>query len=197
MAKTSVENKDRQIYIKFQNLELKFWFRLLKVLYIIFLILTFLGCVVWWWETKPYKVVDNENSYIQCERDKEKKLVYYLDKNDWNEYGKVYGENPTLSYYHDEAIRKVCAQPLNPETGEFATYWSSYKVLPLNYEFSPILKTEGSYSKWLRNGILGFILFVFLTNLIKEIFYYVATGKRVYRDVDYLIKDDLATQDEG
>jgi len=183
----SGDNRNEIILRKFRALEAKWWFRLVKVAYVLLAIIALIIMVALFWDERPYQTVDNKKSYIQCDRDVASNLIYYLDKNGWNQWGQVYGDEVTLSYSDDQEIRKTCARPLDENTGKPKTsFWDDVFLdnQPLNYKFYPYLETKGSYGKWVRGAIICLAVFYLFYRLLIELFYYVVTGKRIFRKIN-------------
>lgn len=178
-----MSDRDIEIFKKFELLETKFWYRLLKVFFIAITLGVFLLGSVLLWDNKPYKIIDNEKSYIQCDRDKEAELIYLLGKNGWDQYGRIYDEQPTLDYYDDQSVRKVCNAPLNKMTGKPIPAFSSFIPDDINYKYYPILKTEGSNWEFIRAYLMFYFFFFLGFKLIKEAFFYIATGKRMFAHI--------------
>ena len=182
MEKIKIEYKT--IYEKFESLELKSWFRLVKVIYIGILIIIFLIGVSLLWGNKPYKVVDDTKSYIQCVRDKGTGLVYYLDKNSW--YGNVEGNTAYFAPYIEQSVRQTCDVPIDPNTGKPSTYiYIHNQVNYINYTFYPSYKTEGSYRNWVWSYIIFLGIFFIGVRIIKEVFYYIITGKKMFKKISF------------
>lgn len=169
------------VVVKLKTLESKPWYRLIKVVYFGGVILIAFGLLAILWSEKPYKAINNDLSYVKCNRDAGIDWVYNLSKNNWSQYG----ESETLDYYTDQNVRKACNWVLDEDGSPTKLVISTNNFLPLNYTFHPVYETVGSYSDLIFNGIVGAAIFIFIVRLIAEIFFYVVTGKALFKDIEY------------
>jgi len=149
--------------MEIQTLKSKWWYRLLKVIYIIAIVIAVIIIGFFLWINKPVKTLDGYKSLITCNNGKS----YAPNRNDIYPYG--YGTE--LNYSDDKDARILCKY----DTLNF--YDHRNEQIEKNYTFNPVYYYEISYGSWIRNIILSFLGLWFLANLIKGIFFYIITGQ--------------------
>lgn len=172
------------VYERFIKLESKTWFRLVKVIYILFATLIFFAICAVVWDSKPYLTFDNERSYVKCDRDVSTQWIYMLDKNSWGLYGN-FNSNESLQYYAVDSVRKMCSQIIDPKTG--ITTPLSYGEVPEysrgNYKLNLYSKLTGDYSEWMQLAVISSVVFGLIFVVLIQAFYYIVTGKRMFRKI--------------
>jgi len=178
--------KHENIRMKNQDLESRFFYRLVKVVYYTFLFL-FLGLAFFFGqEAMPKTYVDNDKSYLVCE------TGLYL----FNDVGiSFWNKNNSEKYlYSDAEVEKKATEACLKRT-EFGVHETKEttpeseraekmrkKLLSESnhkpYTFSIEFKTIGSWKEvfewWLAGGGLIYIIL----NIIKETFIYLAFGRK-------------------
>lgn len=146
------------------NLEEKFAYRAIKVLYILSFALVILISGVIGWDSKPQKYIDSSLSYIQCSNGNK----YTFDAVGIYAYSKK-----QFTEYNDRDARFACA---------YAKKYDYSNNLPIpnqkNYTTSFIESVRGSWGAaiaWWFFGVLGGYI---LLNVAKETLLYLFLGKK-------------------
>lgn len=190
-----INPKYENIQMKNQDLECRFFYRLVKVVYYIFLFL-FLTLVFYFgYSSMPKKYVDNDKSYLVCETG----LYLFNDVGIyfWNENNsdKYLSTSSDVEKKAEEGCSRKADMPNTYETQEVTPESERAekrrkellsKPNHGSYTFSIEFKTEGSWKEtfewWLEGGGLIYIIL----NLIKETLIYLAFGRKF--TWDWLIK---------
>lgn len=172
------------VYEKYKDLETKAWFRLVKVLYLLFAGCVLLTGIALTWDEKPYLSFDNERSYVKCDRDKGTQWIYPLNDNSWNLYGE-FNPNETLPYYAIDGVRRTCSQDIDVLTGKTTPlpYGETAEYSKGDYELILFSKLDGSYSEWIKMWAIFFVIFFLVYKVLVEAFYYIVTGKRMFKKI--------------
>ncbi len=158
------ENKKESNHksLKRSDLEKKAWYRALKVIYIIIIIIAVIITGIISWSSKPETNLDGNKSSIACDNGKS----YTPNRNDIYIYGKE------LSSYDDAHARILCKYD---SINFYSSYYSGY--IEKNYTFTPVYE-DTKYGSWLGYNILAFIILWFVAYIIKISFFYIAIGEK-------------------
>ena len=158
------ENKHTSSHksLKRNDLEKKAWYRALKVIYIIFIVIAMLVIGTVSWSSKPEKSLDGEKSLISCNNGKS----YAPSRNSIYPYGE------DLSSYDDEHARILCKYD---STNYYSSYFSGY--IEKNYTFNPAYE-DMKYGSWVGYTILAFFILWLVSYLVKIGFFYIAIGEK-------------------
>lgn len=149
--------------LKRKDLENKAWFRFVKVLYIVNIVIAIITIGGISWSAKPQKTLDGNLSSISCNNGK----FYAPNRNSIYPYS----WETDLSYSNDENARILCRY----DTLNF--YSHSNEAIEKNYTFIPIYN-DVKYGSWIGYIILAFCLLWLFTYLIKIGFFYIVIGER-------------------
>ncbi len=142
--------------------EEKWWYRLLKVVYIVLFVGSIgLTCVIAY-AAMPQRTLDGNLSTIQCNNGKN----YAPAKNSIYVYG------DSLSYSDDQNARILCAYDTTNYYGTYLTA-PSYK----NYTFAPVYNNT-DYGSWFFYSVLWLALVWVVLKLVRIGVQYVAFGSR-------------------
>ena len=162
------------------SLNEKVWYRLVKVIYRIFISLIIIIAVGGTWEyTKPHKVIDNNKSYILCDSGHkinpiEKNITLTSDEN----YNFFLNENP---YVHSDEDRKslkiAClASTLNKPVKTASEILSEINKIGNNFTIIPEWKLSGSLIPSILWSMLALIIMIIINGIIQRVFYYIIFG---------------------
>lgn len=178
---------------RISDLNSRWWYRLLKVVYIVLILLCLIGAVmVVYDENSPRKVRDYR---VDCVAEYTNKHSFLAEK-DYNIYIFVYGSDTVYQSLTEDAkqeIRDICG--ITPE--ESKTYYSNMlelikekEKLGLNqatiqkmvddarpYLVSETLITVGGFGYIFLYSILSIVGIVVIFQIIRRIFYYVILGR--------------------
>jgi hypothetical protein len=179
----------------------KWWHRLAKVIFwtssvAVFFVATSIN----WIDNKPYSYVnvDEERSYIQCKKDKEKGLIYTFSKNSL--YADTLNYND-LATFSKVRAQELCSQLTNEQKLRFSReetrlieggVWNFDERQALLATFKEKLVGDSSYTTYIeketvkRGGYLSMIKIELLIiiallvcmYLISSIFNYIVFGRR-------------------
>lgn len=170
-AKVSVQenNKNNLTHksLKRADLEKKAWYRALKVIYIVIIVIAVLATGAISWSTKPVKSLDGDKSTIACNNGKS----YAPGRNSIYLYGS------DLSSYDDEHARILCKYD---STNYYSSYFSGY--IEKNYTFIPVYE-DMKYGSWIGYTLLAFFILWLISYLVKIGFFYIAVGDKPKIDV--------------
>ena len=139
-----------------KDLNKKWWYRLVKVIYLLFIVILFLG--VSSLSIKEKKVVDNKKSHIQCDNGA---IIY---RNNLVDSGLLDSERLNLVGKDlKKTFSSLCREKGDSLIGEYK--------LKIIY----IWKTQ--WGKTILNIFLIAIAFIISNEIIRRIFYYVVFGK--------------------
>jgi hypothetical protein len=148
-----------------QNYEDHFFYRLVKVAYVVgSLIIGFLIIVIGW-TYKPTEFTDGTKSYLACSNGKKYSL----------ETAKiiVWSNNKTLNSYADKEARKVCAYSVVEDySDKYPT--PQYK----NYTLNLVNGSRGSWWIVLLVWTIGLSLLYAILNIFRETLLYMVLGKK-------------------
>lgn len=159
------------------DLNSKWWYRLVKVVYVFLLFSWTIGTAVGvYFLFEPE--FDNENSYIACESGKN----YRLSENGIFLYSEYMG------YYDDKLAKELCT---STETMTAEEYEEKYGEPPKTFlsldlekyrltEYKLIsVYTERDWIATIWYMFLGFLGWLLFFELVRRIFYYVVLGKLI------------------
>lgn len=180
----------KSVYEKYTDLETKTWFRLVKVLYLLFAIGVFISGTAILWDSKPYLGFDNHLSHVKCERDNGTQWIYPLDDNSWSLYGE-FNQNETLPYYAIENARRTCSQEIDVVTGKTTPlpFGEVAEYSKGNYHLVLFSKLDGNYAEWIQAWAVFLVIFFIVYKVLVEVFYYIVTGKRMFRKISHYHQD--------
>lgn len=144
-----------------------FFFRLIKVAYILGLLAIWFIIIFVGWTEKPTPYLDSEKSLISCANGKS----YTLDK------AKIYLFYKTENLDQNDEIeaRKLCAY------GVINDYSSEYRNLQIpqskNYSLKQFESIRGSWTTLLLIWVLGISISYIVLSLIRETLNYIFLGK--------------------
>lgn len=142
----------------------KWWYRLLKVIYIIVFVASIAITCVIAYSTLPQKTLDGNRSTIQCNNGKN----YAPAKNS------IYLYSDSLSTYDDQHARILCAYDT---TNYYSTYWTAPSYV--NYTFVAVYN-DAPYTSWFFYSILALAIVWVLLKLVRVGVQYVAFGNKPY-----------------
>lgn len=142
-------------------LEEKWWYRLLKVAYILLYVLSVVFVVAVSASELPQRYIDDTTTSIRCNSGS----TYLLNQNS------IYVFGDTLSSVQDKDARILCAYG---STNFYAFY--SYTI-PQNYTFTPHY-IEPNYGAWLAESILFLLIVLVFLKLVRIGVLYVMLGAR-------------------
>lgn len=161
-----------------KKLETQIWYRIFKVIYIFYVILSvgFISSLAY--SSLPQKVIDYNKSYIQCNG--VKKIYYISSENDLfysfppfqlTELGLTFVKSGCLKYQRMK-------QNLPPLTEDEVIQLKAEDV-PLNY--TVILKYKYDFEdwkNWLGYTISAYVGVLIVSIIIKKTFLYIVIGKK-------------------
>ena len=146
---------------KREDLEEKAWYRFLKVVYIVAIVLSILIAGVFSWVAKPTQVVDYDKSYFKCNNDPNN--IYLLGKNN------IYlNYNDVLYGTDDDKAKSTCHDDKT----------TNFIPVEKNYTLTIMHKNSYSYTQWLGYTALAFFGIWVFFKLISVAFFYIAVGKK-------------------
>lgn len=186
---------------KITELNSKWWYRLMKVIFwMVFIVCFLIFSGVVWTENAPYTYtkVDNSKSYVQCNKDKLENLVYFFDKNllsadytaydDLSDYSKDRAKELCSKTSPDQALQVSREETRLIENGiwnysERSALIEKYKAKLLgdtDYTFyiSKEIVTRGGYFEILKYEVLLLLITLILMYLVSSVFMYVTCGQR-------------------
>jgi len=142
--------------------EEKWWYRLLKVAYILLYVISIGIVLVVSYSAMPHRTLNGDLSTIQCDNGKS----YAPSKNS------IYLFSETLSYSDDQDARILCAY-------DTTNYYSSYYRAPSykNYTFYPHYD-EADYSSWFFGSLVALLITWGVLKLIRIGVQYIAFGNK-------------------
>ena len=167
----------------------KWWYRLLKVLYILtFIAISCFYIALSFSELKPERVVDYDESTLICtknsktftfselsstlRRDLQRSNVVAEDIAYQCDYVDAYGEKLALLEKYKIKSREELQRDLN--NAELISQWKSDTLK--SYSLNTVMKTEGNWFFPVLASIASVVIIFLLLELFKRIFYYVLLG---------------------
>lgn len=170
------------------DLENKCFYRLIKVAYVFFLAIGFIGVFCVGWSDKPYQVVDTKESYLVCEHG-----LHSIKDTGLN----VLNTN-TLDSDNDHKARLIClrdeknkqmAHPNNNQNSsneitpalaraELKRRAMIHQTNQQVYELSLSHETFGSWRVALKWWFFGSMIVFLIFNLMKQSLLYIVYGKK-------------------
>ncbi|EKD86569.1 MAG: hypothetical protein ACD_37C00234G0008 [uncultured bacterium] len=154
--------------MKISNLSEKIWYRIIKVIYIIIFLFALCVAGALTYENKPELIINTEKSYLQCDKSKEKNLVYYFNKN--SIYSWDIANDGTLSNLDDKNWRMTCFGIKGFISDE------EIDAIQKNYSLSIIKELDRSWSRWFTGILLIILSFLIANKLIQFTFFYIICG---------------------
>lgn len=137
------------------------WYRALKVVYILLIVLAVLITGAISWSLKPVQTIDGEKSSIVCDSGKS----YSPSKNSIY----IYSWEDELGTSNDRDARILCKY----DTLNFYTHQN--EAIQKNYKFIVVYE-EMHTDSWFGYSILAFFIVWLVSYLIKTAFLYIAVG---------------------
>ena len=166
-AKVSIDDGNKSLSghksLKREDLGKKPWYRALKVISIVIIVIAVLAIGGISWSAKPTKTLDGYNSSIICNNGRS----YAPSKNSIYPYS----WETELNSSDDKDARILCQY----DTLNF--YSHSNEFIEKNYTFVPVYN-ELKYGPWIGYTILAFLILWLLAYLIKIGFFYIAIGEK-------------------
>lgn len=162
---TDYSNKDLSNHksLKRGDLEKKAWYRAMKVIYFVVIIIAVFAISVISWSAKPTKKLDGYNSSIVCSTGK----AYAPGKNSIY----LYSWEDDLSSSDDKDARILCKY----DTLNFRPF--SSEVIEKNYTFIPVYESM-KYGAWVGYTILALFILWLVSYLVKIGFLYIVVGEK-------------------
>ncbi len=157
------KNRLEQKTLKHGELEKRAWYRAIKVVYIVIVIIAIILVAGISWSEKPEKTIDGYNSIISCSNGKS----YAPSKNQIY----LYNYETELNYSDDKDARILCKY----DTLSFYKY--SDEFIEKNYTFIPDYN-DVDYGSWIGYMLLSFAILWVVSYLIKIGFFYIAIGEK-------------------
>ncbi|CAM2737034.1 Uncharacterised protein [Legionella steigerwaltii] len=144
------------------DLQNKWFYRLVKVLYIFFLAVGLIGVLCIGWCLKPYQLVDTKKSYLTCP-DGTRHSFHSLDL--------YFDSKKSFSDYDAKKAIKMCGK----HSDEFEKYRApSPEPYPTHWEF----KELGSWLSVMKFWLWGIIIVFIIINVTKQSLVYIVYGKK-------------------
>lgn len=170
------------------DFESKFFYRLIKVAYMLALIIAVLGSIAFGIEQIPTKVLDYDNSTLNCVDGKKYSLIYTdivfagikdkedsFDAREAGDYCLKFHtyriRNNTTNEEKDVDYAQMLAYNLDPIYAKDGTNLRSHT-------YTLVEKTEGNWTEVIKILALGTGISYAVLNLIKETLFYVFLGKK-------------------
>ena len=168
---------------KLSELETKAWFRLLKLMFVITYMATFILVVLFFTYNKPYSIIDDFNSIIVCDNG----VRYRALENGVDPEQALFGVGTTISR---EEFNKRYSQ----QSQEFLTSNKSKATLlclgdkqvhfipdVAPYKVEIVKKTVGNWGSFIGYTALVLFVIVIIFELIKRSFFYIVIGKKFFK----------------
>jgi hypothetical protein len=144
--------------LNYDYLEARVFYRLVKVMYVLFLAVGLVGVICIGWSFKPYQLVDSSKSYLTCpDGTKHSFDSFFIFKREFYEYKIKDG-------------LKICKKHLADNHDLF----EQYRVPPLHIFY----KTKGSWILPIEIGFFGSLIIFLILNVIKQSLLYIVYGKK-------------------
>jgi len=163
IGETAGKNISEPTELKRKDLEKRAWFRALKVVYIIVIVITVLAAGAISWSEKPQKTIDVDKSTIACNNGK----LYVPNKNKID----LYGWNTDLSYSEDRDARILCKY----DSLDFYNHLG--ETIEKNYTFMPIFN-DVKYGAWIGYSLVVYLILGLIFYLVRAGFFYIAVGEK-------------------
>lgn len=157
-------------------------YRLINVLYWGSLIFFVLVILLFGWFEKPYKTLDTQNSYIECDNGKtysyeNLNVNFYFDSNDDIDARKICFDRKLQVYSRSkESIVDVSLEEYL-QIRPLDEFLNNYIPSP-NYTVHEVDKTNGAWLTPILVWVIGLVGLYILLNIIKESLLYISFGKR-------------------
>lgn len=160
------------------DLENKWFYRLVKVMYIFFLAAGLIGVFCTGWGSKPYQLVDTRKSYFTCPDGTKHSFhsldLYFYSKESFSDYDaeKVIGQCNKKHLKKGEAVTDLTLIKFL----DADKHWEGINGDP--YPTNWVYKTEGSWIEAIKWWILGSLVAFLIFNVIKQSLLYIVYGKK-------------------
>jgi len=164
--------------MKILDLENKWFYRLVKVMYIFFLAIGLVGVLCIGWSSKPYQLVDNKRSFLTCPDGTKHTFqsfdLYFYSKEKFSDYDveKAIGTCNKKHLKKGEAVTDLTLIKFL----DADKHWEENNRDP--YPTHWIYKTEGSWIEATEWGLLGSIVTFLILTVIKQSLLYIVYGKK-------------------
>lgn len=158
------------------DLEIKWFYRLVKVMYVFFLAIGFISVLCIAWSLKPYQLLDTRQSYLTCPDG---------TKHSFDSLGLYFYTKSRFSDYDSEKAIKECNKHLKkpaavadiaPGDSSDLSEWEVVHGNP--YPTDWIYKTEGSWISAIKFMLFGSMIVFLIFNVIKQSLLYIVYGKK-------------------
>lgn len=152
----------------------KWWYRLVKVAYFVALALFVLIAFVVVYDSAPYEVIDQKNSYVTCNSTQKSFYVSDLDiyiSTDFNDVPYVLNDEKVLKKCRMESL--VAGQISLDQMIELNN--SRYQIS--NYEITTVYKLNRSYADVILENTAFIFFGLLFFEILRRIFFYITTGK--------------------
>lgn len=158
-----------------EKYEGKFFYRIIKVAYYLFLLILVGLSFAQGWDSRPRQLVQDSKSSISCTNGK----IYKFEGSGVFLYEK--GDEP--SYSDDLDLRKLCAYGV---TNDYSATYNKLQTPELkNYTLNLSYKDDGSWLSVAGWSIIGSLISYAVLNIIRETLNYMFLGKKF--DWEWLI----------
>jgi len=152
------------------DLEIKWFYRLVKVMYVFFLAIGFIGVLCVGWNLKPHQYINNEKSYLICP-DGTKYSFKSLDL--------YFYTSSFFSDYERETVIKTCNNNLIKSTDPKEFHFEN--LIPIDGDPYPthiVYKTRSSWIEVIKFWFFGSLIVFLIFNVIKQSLLYIVYGKK-------------------
>ncbi len=178
------------------NLESKWFYRLIKVVYLFFLAVGFIGVLFMGWALKPYQYVNDEDSYLVCPHGlhsfNEAELYLPTDSKKFGSYS----DKKARDLCFKDAIKNYKNRASNNKSN--GTILFKEEVTPAiaraelkrramlrqspqkfgHYEINVEYKKAGSWVSAIKLWFFGSLIVFLILNVIKQSLLYIVYGKK-------------------
>jgi hypothetical protein len=152
------------------DLEINWFYRLVKVMYVLFLAVGLIGVLCAGWDLKPYQYINNEKSYLTCPDGtrysfKILALSFYT--------------RSSFDDYEKESVIKTCNKHLSKSTDP--NEFNFENLIPVDGDPYPthwVYETRGSWIEAIELWLLGSLIAFLIFNGIKQSLLYIVYGKK-------------------
>ena len=170
----------------------KTWYRIVQVIFGLFIAASTTLLLLITWEYKPKQVINQSLSYFTCNSDGSNKkhqiknwnlylfqegILSSTDENEIKRFCYQLSQNPNLVNIKDlpESFYKVTSG-FDPEKYG-AVRVPNFIPTEKNYNLKIVYDTEGSWTKYMSYNLIGVLSIAILFLVLRSLFLYIATGK--------------------
>ena len=153
-------HNQKSVSLSSSNINNKWWFRFVKVLYVLAYAVVVLVIVIGGYSSKQGGGIDLDKSTITCTNGKS----YSPGKNN------IYLYSDNISSYDDDHIRILCAY-------DTLNFYSFTPPAIKNYSFYSVTKPVDWSESW-QIWFWGIIITIIVFELIRRTFYYIVLGRK-------------------